>query len=257
MQIEELTDELSGDVVVDALLGTGLKAALREPFAQAVEVINRSPAKVMAIDIPTGVDADTGGGSPRGARGRDVHLHHRKLGLFTGPGVAYRGDLIFDDLGVPAATALFPAASAELRCVAPLGFRAAEAGCERMPSNTRADRYSWSAAITTWAARRHGRRNGAARGRRHGERHHARRTSTGDSRSQAGDHGCRLGGCTAPVAELLEKASVLIVGPGLGRTDWGLALLREVMNRTDKPTVLDADGLHGCTRDCRCARAGR
>ena len=59
--LRELIISLSDqDLVVDAMLGTGTRGQLRSPFAEVVEQINRSCAMVLAVDIPTGFDCDTG-----------------------------------------------------------------------------------------------------------------------------------------------------------------------------------------------------
>lgn len=59
---EHLSEEVfqKADIIVDALLGTGAKGAPKEPYASAIEKINSSKAFKMSIDVPSGVDADTG-----------------------------------------------------------------------------------------------------------------------------------------------------------------------------------------------------
>lgn len=59
--IDALADELNhAGWSVDALLGTGTQGAVREPIPQVIEAINASPAKVLAVDLPSGLDCDTG-----------------------------------------------------------------------------------------------------------------------------------------------------------------------------------------------------
>jgi hydroxyethylthiazole kinase-like uncharacterized protein yjeF len=88
-----------GGIVLDALLGTGLQGAVREPYAQAIRLLNVSGLPVLAVDIPSGLCADTGQ-----VLGVAVHaqltvtLIGLKLGLFTGQSADYRGELQFDDL---------------------------------------------------------------------------------------------------------------------------------------------------------------
>ena len=65
LTIKEVTDsavipKVTADIVVDALLGTGTKGRLRPSFAQTVDYINSVPAFKIAVDIPTGVESDTG-----------------------------------------------------------------------------------------------------------------------------------------------------------------------------------------------------
>ncbi len=72
----------SPDIIVDAMLGTGIKGALREPEATAAAAINAAEATVLAVDVPSGIDADTGGRDGI-AVGADhvVTFHDAKPGL--------------------------------------------------------------------------------------------------------------------------------------------------------------------------------
>ncbi|MCY3640668.1 MAG: NAD(P)H-hydrate epimerase, partial [Gammaproteobacteria bacterium] len=91
----------TGEVIVDALLGTGLSGPLREPFKTAVEHINASGLPVLAVDVPSGVNADTGAVADT-AVCADVTVSFigAKLGLHTGFGLAVRGALVQAGLGV-------------------------------------------------------------------------------------------------------------------------------------------------------------
>lgn len=61
LKSDEMDEELArADWIIDALLGTGTRGALREPFADIIQAINRTSARVMAIDLPSGQDCDTG-----------------------------------------------------------------------------------------------------------------------------------------------------------------------------------------------------
>lgn len=89
---------LSG-VVVDALLGTGLSGAVREPYAQAIALLNASGLPVLAVDIPSGLCADSGQVLGVAVRAQlTVTLIGLKLGLFTGLAVDWVGELQFADL---------------------------------------------------------------------------------------------------------------------------------------------------------------
>ena len=98
-------DLTPADVVVDALLGTGARGALSQDYEEAIAQINNSQGPVVAIDVPSGVNASSGGlltENPVNAELTCTFIG-AKLGLFTGPGLRYRGDLVFTDLGVPPA----------------------------------------------------------------------------------------------------------------------------------------------------------
>ena len=89
-------------LLFDALLGTGLRGAVREPFDRVIAAINASNALVVAVDIPSGLDCDTG--RPLGCAvkaGVTVTFVARKVG-FDAPGARdYTGDVIVADIGVP------------------------------------------------------------------------------------------------------------------------------------------------------------
>jgi len=100
---QQIMDLCAGaDVVVDAMLGTGFKGSLRNTYAEAVEMINLLPVPVIAVDIPSGVEANTGK-SDSGALAAQltVTMIAPKPGLYLYPGAQYTGDIIVADLGTP------------------------------------------------------------------------------------------------------------------------------------------------------------
>ena len=89
------------DVLVDAMIGTGLRGELREPFKSAVEKLNSSGKPVVAVDIPTGLDPDLG--KPRGACVKasvTVTMHAMKAGLVADGG-KYSGRVVVANIGIP------------------------------------------------------------------------------------------------------------------------------------------------------------
>ena len=89
------------DVIVDALLGTGLSGAVREALASVIDALNASGRAVLALDVPSGLDADTG--MPLGTAVRaacTVTFVALKSGLFLGEGPQYCGVLVLDELGL-------------------------------------------------------------------------------------------------------------------------------------------------------------
>ncbi|MCZ6855745.1 MAG: NAD(P)H-hydrate dehydratase [Gammaproteobacteria bacterium] len=243
--IEPLADQLVGDVIVDALLGTGLTGSLREPFGQAVRLINKSAGGVISVDIPTGVSSDNGAVIDDAVRA-DVTTTFigRKIGLYTGPGVSYCGDVLYEDLHVP------PEIFRAIEGCPMLSFPTLGAHGYRFP---RRDPNVYKQALG----------HAVVVGGDY---------SMGGAPLMAAETALRMGAGMVSVitrvehrpailarrpelmvvdsndygscVELLEKASVVIVGPGLGRSEWGHALLKEAVT-SGKPMVLDADGLHG------------
>ncbi len=101
--IPELTRELAdAALVIDAVFGFGFRGPARDPFASVLAVLDETNAPVLAADVPSGVDADTGA-----VDGDAVHASVTltftapKTGLLQYPGAAYAGELHVADIGVP------------------------------------------------------------------------------------------------------------------------------------------------------------
>ncbi len=89
--------------VVDALLGTGARGEVREPFVSAIEAVNAARAKVLAVDLPSGLDCDTG--QPLGACVRADHtvtFVAQKVGFRQPSAAPYLGSVHVLDIGLPA-----------------------------------------------------------------------------------------------------------------------------------------------------------
>lgn len=88
-------------IVVDALLGIGLNGDVREPCASAIRQVNASGLPVLAVDIPSGLDSDTGAIHGECVQAElTVSFIGLKRGLFTADGPQYSGEVFFDDLDV-------------------------------------------------------------------------------------------------------------------------------------------------------------
>lgn len=93
---------LSATVVVDAILGSGAKGQLSQEIAETVKLLNELPAKKIAIDIPTGVDGDTGYHFPDEAFFADltISLSELKIGLYTPKALEVCGEIVRGDIGL-------------------------------------------------------------------------------------------------------------------------------------------------------------
>lgn len=88
------------DLIIDALLGTGLKGAVRPPFDEAIRLINASHKPVLSVDIPSGLDSDTGRALGLAVKATvTVTLHRPKLGLLRRS--PYVGELYVGSIGLP------------------------------------------------------------------------------------------------------------------------------------------------------------
>lgn len=228
--------------IVDALLGTGLGRELEGAFRAAVESINAAGRPVVALDIPSGLHADTGcvlGVAV--AATLTVTFVGLKLGLFTGRGPGLTGELAFADLGAPAGLDRGMSPAARRLEPAILGD-----WLPRRPRDAHKGRFGHVLVLGGDAGM-----GGAAR--LAGEA--ALRSGAGlvsvATRPQhvaailAARPELMCHGVEGPDAldALLARATVIAAGPGLGRSGWGRALLDAAL-ASGRPCVLDADALN-------------
>jgi NAD(P)H-hydrate epimerase len=232
---------LDTDVVVDALFGTGLARAPVGLAAEMIGAANDSGRPVVAVDLPSGLDADHGavhGGAVRAAL--TVSFIGRKLGCYLGAGPDHVGRLVFDGLAVPASVYadLVPAARLldedDLRRALPRRARTAHKGAFGHvlvlgggPGMPGAARLAGEAALRAGA----GLVTVAV---------HPDNLGVLTARPEL------MGVAASIPADLdaaLERATVLALGPGLGRSDWAGALLERAL-ASGRPAVVDADALN-------------
>ena len=90
------------DAIVDGILGTGVRGELRAPALRLIEEINAAAKPLMAIDVPSGVEADTGRIASAAVRAtRTLALGLPKVGHLLGAGANAAGELLVDDIGIP------------------------------------------------------------------------------------------------------------------------------------------------------------
>lgn len=234
------------DLIVDALLGIGLKRSVSGDFRAAIEAMNAAGRPVVAVDIPSGLDASTG--LPAGAAVRadlTVTFVGRKLGLYLGEGPSYTGQLHFADLGVPPAVV----ERAKLSGKAPLCLFSPEDLRRLLPPRAATAHkgnfghvlvvggnqgMSGAVGLTGEAALRSG--AGLVSVATHPA--HARLLPM--VRPELMCHGVSAPDQLAP---LLERATIVALGPGLGQDDWARGLMAAVL-AAGLPLVLDADALN-------------
>ncbi|KXS38685.1 MAG: hypothetical protein AWU55_1276 [Halomonadaceae bacterium T82-2] len=233
---------LSGEVVVDALLGTGLGGTVREPFDAVIATLNASGRPILAIDIPSGLAADSGRVLGCAVRADlTVTFIADKLGLHTGQAADQVGELAFRDLGVIAEAHedLVPAAEC-------LG---AEIVGEALPPRARSSHkgdfghvlvvggapgFGGAALLASQTAAR----LGAGKVSLATAPEHVAASLTRTPEVMA--RGVRGVSDARP---LLDGADVIVVGPGLGQGAWGQGLLQAALE-AGKPLVVDADALN-------------
>ncbi|CAA9890155.1 putative carbohydrate kinase [Candidatus Methylobacter favarea] len=229
---------IDADVIIDALLGSGLDRPVTGLYAQAIDIINKHKASVVAVDIPTGLNPDTG--TVMGCAVETdctVTFIGLKQGLFTGFAADYCGKISYSSLEVPDDVFEKVPSAARRIVKKPLPRRSRCAhkgnyghvliiGGERGYSG--AVRLAGEAALRTGA----GLASLATRSEHSG--------ILNSSRAELMCHGIETAG---QLTGLLEKATVIAAGPGLGQSDWAKELFSAAI-KSRKPLVIDADGLN-------------
>lgn len=228
-------------VVVDAMLGTGIRGAPRPPYLEAIAAVNATGGPVLALDVPSGVDADTGAVAAEAVRATwTVSFITAKRGLFTARGPEHAGTRFLDDLAVPEAA--FAAAGGacdvlaldeELRHVPKRALDAHKGDFGRCLLVGGDHGLGGAVILAAEGALRCG--VGLAR--------------VATRREHIAPLLARLPACMASaldhrndIAPLLAWADAVLVGPGLGAAPWGEQMLHAAL-ASAKPLLVDADAL--------------
>ncbi len=225
------------DLIVDGLLGIGLDKPLEGELLELIQAINAHPAPLLALDLPSGLHAETGRPLPVAIRAEStVTFIARKTGQFLADGPDHCGQLLFDNLGLSrAACRSEPAA---------LGLLEASDLAWPPPRPRNSHKYDYGSILVIG-----------------GDRDMAGATlMCGQAALKAGAglvrlclHPEALGSQLARAPELmccswdeldehLQRASLLVVGPGLGRGAKARELLRRLQS-VELPMLVDADAL--------------
>lgn len=230
------------DLIVDAILGTGLERDVTGYWARAIDAINEHTAPVLAIDIPSGLHSDLGRILGTAIRAEaTISFIGLKQGMFTGAGPDCCGEIRFDALQVPAVVYSGQVLSARRldwsKLCGLLGRRPRTANKGTFghvlvvggaPGFSGAARLAGEGALRTGA--------GLVTLATH-PRHAAYLNLTRPELMCAGVEG------PVELEPFLERATVVAVGPGLGKGPWGRQLLGWVRG-SGHPLVVDADALN-------------
>ena len=244
-QNEVLQACAQGDLFIDALLGTSFHGKVREPIRSLLETLQMVPVPVLAVDIPSGVEADHGY--------TDLALHARatvtmiapKPGLYLYPGAEYTGKIILADLNTPPSLVLEAESSAELltedlvRHVLPKRPPNAHKGMNgRVGILAGSLGYAGAAELCSKAAVR----AGAGLVTLYTQPEVLQPLIIKSTEVMV-----------RPVTEASLKAfrayDVVAAGPGAGKAPETVQYLRELLPQLDQPLVLDADGLNALAGD--------
>lgn len=240
----------SETVIVDALLGTGLDRPPRDDYAQVIAAINSSAKPVLAVDIPSGLDANTGNPLAAAVRAQlTVTFIAMKQGLLTGTARDHVGELRFAPLDVP--NQVFAHPSAPLPMAQRIDISTASRLLPgRLPASHKGSHghvlivggdlgFGGAVIMAAESAAR------AGAGLVSVITRSEHRLAAMSRRPELMVHGTEDG--DDRLDELLNRATVLVIGPGLGRGAWSQQLLHRAIAASrarNLPMVLDADALH-------------
>jgi len=234
------------EVIVDALFGTGFASAPRPEAASLIERINGSGARVLAIDLPSGVDASTGEIVGVAVRADEtVTFHGRKVGLVVAPGRFHAGDVHVADIGLePRETAVRLASPSLLREVPRRreGDNKYTAGHVLVVGGSRG--LTGAPSLSALAALRADAGYVTVAAPESTLPVFEHRLLEAVKRPLPDEAGLAAEGSAGAVLELAAKASAIALGPGLGRGPGPHGLVRRVLAESKLPVVVDADALY-------------
>lgn len=231
------------DVCVDGLLGTGIKGEVRAPFDDVIEKVNNSGIPVLSIDIPSGLNADTGA-----VCGRAINAQHTvtfvgiKSGLVTGIGKQQTGQLHFDDLGIGEAFQRLADSKGRV-----FGFKDLH-NLPKRPLYSHKGTYGKLLCVGGNQGMPGSIRMAAEAAMRCGAGlvkvycHEENKTAVTNGRPEL-----MVVSDLAALQDALHWCDTMVVGPGLGDDAWAEDALKMVLEhalQAHKPIVVDADGLN-------------
>ncbi|TPV54547.1 NAD(P)H-hydrate dehydratase [Aestuariibacter sp. GS-14] len=228
-------------LIIDALLGTGINSYIRNEFADVIDAVNGSGKPVVSIDVPSGLDANTGQSLGRCIEADvTVTFVGIKPGLTTGAGKQSCGTLVFDDLGIGKQFVELARSSGSLLNIEQFKGLA--------PRDVHSHKGTYGRLLCIG-----GNRGTAGAIRLAGEA--ALRSGAGlvkvfcheGSTVQVSAGRPELMVTCDDLHEALNWASCVVIGPGLGQDDWALGAFELAMKHCQthpKPMVIDADALN-------------
>lgn len=232
----------SSGVIVDALLGIGLQGEVRPAFAAAIHQINESHLPVLAMDIPSGLNGDTGASHGAVVNARlTITFIGVKRGLLTGCGPAVCGEVVLSDLDILSEIyAQAEVVTEQLHLIDLL---------DALPPR-RADAHKGSFGHVLIVGGDHGYGGAVIMAAEAAARSGAGLVSVATRPEHVSAIITRSPEIIArgvvsgqELEPLLARATVLVVGPGLGRSPWSEQLL-QVAVKSGLPMVVDADALN-------------
>ncbi|UBU14378.1 NAD(P)H-hydrate dehydratase [Nonomuraea gerenzanensis] len=230
------------DLIIDGLVGIGASGALREPYARLAQEAGVARGTVVAVDVPSGVDASTGRVEGAAVRaGVTVTMGAYKTGLLVDPGAALAGDVRLVDIGLEAYLPDPDVAALAGGDVAGLLPRPGEESDKYrrgvLGVAAGSDLFTGAAVLAV---------GGALRGGAGMVRYAGREAPVAQVRAHWPEAVVTL--LDEPSIEHVGRVQAWVLGPGLGTDAWAHELAARVL-ATDVPVLIDADGLTLVARD--------
>jgi NAD(P)H-hydrate epimerase len=225
------------ELIIDGLLGIGLNKSLNADWQCMIVAVNEYSAKKVCIDIPSGLNANTGNAMPCAIQAHlTVSFIARKVGCFIADGPDYCGEVVFDDLGL--------SADASLR-VDPV-LQVLDESSIRLPEkrkkNSHKNQYGHVLVIGGNRGMSGAPRLAGMAALRSGAGLVSLCVHADSVVPVASAHAELMVSSWDDVAEKMKYASVIVIGPGLGHCEQAAGVLQQ-LSGFDKPMIIDADAL--------------
>jgi NAD(P)H-hydrate epimerase len=239
--------------IVDAMLGTGFEGEPREPVKGAIAAINEQAAAgvpVIACDVPSGVNATTGEIEGDAVRADATGTFHGpKIGLHVAPGTLHAGEDRVVEIGIPRGApqprvaGLIAPRARELVPHRPRDGSKFKSGVVVIAGGSKG--LTGAPTMVALAAQRTGAGYVQVAVPRSAEQALELRLLEAMTKGMPeNEDGMHVARGASPVAEMAERAGAVVLGPGLGKGDGPAGFARALVRATDKPLVVDADGLN-------------
>ncbi|MDY6796284.1 MAG: NAD(P)H-hydrate dehydratase [Actinomycetota bacterium] len=249
------------DLVIDTIFGVGFHGKAEGDYGMAIAVVNGCDAPVLAVDIPSGMEADTGATQgPVVDAARTVTFAWPKTGLYLYPGAEKVGELVVADIGIPprlleemVESQVYTIEGEEIADMLPRRSSHAHKGmCGKVLVVAGSEGLTGAAALCCRSAMRTGAglvTLGIPAGLNHIMEVKLTEVMTLPLRDTEGR--ALSEGAVDQVVEFLEDYDVLALGPGLGTSMPTVKAVSELLKRVEKPVVLDADGINAASMKTR------
>ncbi|MBP7792929.1 MAG: NAD(P)H-hydrate dehydratase [Candidatus Goldbacteria bacterium] len=261
--VEKITDDIiTSDIIVDAFIGTGLKSEVKDFTARIITFINNLAKYTVAVDVPSGIDSDTGNVMGVAVRANlTVTFGLPKIGISIYPGLEYVGKLIVADINFPPQLLLIPRKNILItpEIIFPLlPYRHPNAnkghfGPVLIIGGSRG--MGGAVALAAKAALKTG--AGVVTAAVPGSLHDSIKSSSDEvivAPLKETDDGFITPDNFERIIELSEKAKIIVIGPGIGRKKETQSLVLKLIQKLDKPLIIDADGINAISEDKKCLK---